>query len=355
MCTSHHRRRRALAAASVFTAFAALADPASAVPADFEWARPNSEGDVNLPPPAPQSRNPVGFHGPIPSQAFELFSNCPTQSDHPEISSLGFCLVFRIYDAQIKLGKTTADIDPFQIAAAVWLDDEGVPSVLMGGGGGGPSSVPMPGGIFGDPGLDALVAADPLNLLSLSASPELGTVAVVNENPAEFLSWAAGDPGDWDVNLEVPVTIHLGNLLLGDDCAIGEFTLNLRNRSNGSGRLAAHDGETRFTTWYENETPTLFDPGRQFYQRLRLGSRLVDNSFIVDGASDCGPLGIGKVLSDAGLDDLNLINAIVDAVAGLPAGRGQNYATFAVDSAVTYYNELGIGVGSWFLESAGAD
>jgi hypothetical protein len=105
------------------------------------------------------------------------------------------------------------------------------------------------------------------------------------------------------VALGLPVKIHLENPLLGNSCYIGSNSapVQLKLTTGQSGSLHGSLGELSFNEPFYTITRTK-------------GSELVDNTFTAPAATGCG-----------GLLAL-LVNPVVNAELGTPAGSGSNAA-----------------------------
>jgi hypothetical protein len=103
--------------------------------------------------------------------------------------------------------------------------------------------------------------------------------------------------------LQLPVKIKLANPLLGNSCYIGseKSPLVIPFTTGTSGSLEGDPGEFTF-----NEEFTII---------TQAGTKLVNNTFTAPAASGCG-----------GLLSL-LVDPVINAVLGTPAGSGKNFAT----------------------------
>lgn len=305
MGTSHRRRRGAYAAAVALTAVGFLAPP----PASAEL--------IILDDPAP----------------LEQFASCPDASQFPADLPPLLCLRVKAYDGHIKIGSVVADVGPIDISVGVGfrLSPDGVETAIVsGGGGGGPAPVRIPGGVLGIPELDSLLDKT-LGLLSVSATPEIGTIGI-NGDESNFVFFLTG-LNEGPASIRLPLSINVNNMLLGDQCEIPPFDINLTTGTTtppaGVEPLTGGPGEYRQEGYLPSET--LID--------FRTGMTFVDNAFAVPEATNCGLL-VGPLLDGAGLDELNVFDTVVDGQAGIPSPAGANYATFKVDTALIGYSLL---------------
>jgi hypothetical protein len=103
--------------------------------------------------------------------------------------------------------------------------------------------------------------------------------------------------------LQLPVKIRLENPLLGSECYIGsdKNPIVIPLTTGTSGALTGAPGELKFSEEFEIINIT--------------GAKLVNNTFTAPEAQGCG-----------GLLSL-LVNPVVNAMLGTPAGKGKNFAT----------------------------
>jgi len=351
MKISPRRSRRPSALIAILTAGAFIVPAAADAEAgQYDWA----------PSPDPGSGVPYQIvGGELPDQLFEEVSSCPAVESFESVI-VPYCVKVKVRDGEIKLGKTTAQVDPFEIIMGLGTQEDGQLVMVPGGSeGSAPAAVPIGGGLLGIPALDALI--EPLGLLSISATPMVGEPALVGQpgqsplaTGLDFSRWVGGTHAG-PVTFNVPMSIKLNNLLLGETCEIGQIDLNLTTGPAAPPPdvepLSGANGNAWSTTWFRDGYPPAnpFDPGPSFNINIHDGATFVDNGFTVPGASDCGVAGLGKILSDLDLRDLNVFNRVINSQSGLPSVGGRNYARFTVDVLMMSYNSSS-GLGSpWYL------
>lgn len=167
---------------------------------------------------------------------------------------------------------------------------------------------PVPGGL-----VDIFLSGKPppaVKLLAaLLSAAKLARVEVSLEPAGEARLSEAGLRSEEGVALELPVKVRIGNPLLGDGCYIGS------KRSPLSWNLTTSITELAPGKTISGETGTV-----QFVERGRIlrlvNNKLVDAEWSAPAANGCG----------SGLSFL--VDPLVDAAIGLPAGRG-NLATLS--------------------------
>lgn len=335
-------KSKAAAGGAIIALVAGLATLSSVAAA---WSPPGQVPDVI---------QPGDFRGPemAPREWVDEFTSCPKIADFPADVRPVWCVKLNAYDGELKLGKTVAKVsDPISLTIGIGLRVAEPVIVMPEGGGGSPSAVKIPGGILGQPGLDPIIDADPLGLLSVSATPQMGAAGVVGD-PVSFLSWTgSATPGDETVALQVPLSIKLNNALFGDQCEIPEFNIVLSNNGDPGQHIYA---DYRHTT-------NVFNAGAIQTFVTRLGVNFADESFAVQGADNCDFIQpvhdvvrdthgeLGPLLSGLGLgapgdaleettDSLDgLFDPVINSQVGLPASSG-NYARFKVDTVYSPYH-----------------
>lgn len=312
------RRTRALAATAALSALGYLAPQATAADLTVE--------------------------GPPPSEVINSFRDCPSIdlfTMKPE-----YCIKFTVYDGELKLGKTVARVDDrmvITVGVGLGSDSEGnlAAEIVTGPGEGDPDPIKIAGGILGIPELDPILDST-LGLLSVSASPQLGSPSIgvaPGQDPfaasLAFLEWLSGTNAA-DVAINLPLSIDLNNLLLGNRCSIDQFEVNLTTGTTappvGTPAMTGSHGEFSHTYFATNWPST--SGGDNLHSRV--GARLVDNTFTVPGASQCDLL-VGDLLNQP----VGLLDRVVSGQAGLPSGAGSNYAAFSVDTDLISYSMIG--------------
>lgn len=286
--------------------------------------------------------------GPAPADVKDKFADCPPLE---AFKKSPLCLTLVARDGELKLGKTVAQVtDPIKVTVGIDLDAAAkTADLIYPEGGGAPKSVKISGGLLGIPALDPLLDADPLGLLSVSATPQLAEPLIGREDqdPAkateEFFYYVAGLDGDQSPpqTLRLPLTIKLNNLLFGKDCAIDEFEIDLTNGTTvtpeGVAPLEGADAAHQNVNW----TPNF--PSEDGFQTadVRIGSKYVDNGFAVPDAEGCDTLN-GLGFDGSPLESLLNADSLINTQVGLPSPAGNNHAKFTVD---TYFGGYDLGSG----------
>jgi hypothetical protein len=227
---------------------------------------------------------------------YEEFIGCPGRGVDAQIVA---CFTSVVDSGNLKLGtKDTPITDDIRLAGALINNGTDGGGFAFGTFDGGTQQVP--GGIIGMTGLDWLINLFPGNLLKLYAK-------------SEFVGFA-GTPFTDPFTLKIKVKLE--NPLLSNTCYIGSnanpIVLNL------------------------HESPTSepeIDPGLPG-PVIRQDADLTDNAFSVPAASGCGFLGLG------------VIDALVNAQAGLPAATGNNtlqHAHISLGGVQAVYPPAGFG------------
>jgi hypothetical protein len=227
---------------------------------------------------------------------YEEFIGCPGRGVNAQIVA---CFTSVVHSGNLKLGsKDTPITDPIRLTGGIVNNGADGGGFVVGTFNGGTQQVP--GGIIGLTGFDWLINLFPGNLLKLYAKSELVSTA--------------GTPFTDPFTLKIKVKLE--NPLLSNTCYIGSnanpIVLNL------------------------HETPTsepVVDPGLPG-PVIRQDADLRDNAFAVPAASGCGFLGLG------------VIDALVNAQAGLPAATGNNtlqHAHISLGGVQAVYPPAGFG------------
>ncbi|MEX2196151.1 MAG: choice-of-anchor D domain-containing protein [Thermoleophilaceae bacterium] len=299
----------------------------------------------------------------LPQELYEEFGACPSAADFPEGTLALYCAHVTAYDGEIKLGNVEATIDePLEILAGIGFRDgqivmlpvgegaddggEGSSGGQGGGGAGGFDPVEISGGILGIPELDPVIQNEPLGLLRLTATPQLGAISAGSAD----LTPSHLNP------ITLPLSIKLNNTLFGDDCQIGTsedpIVINLTTGTTEppegvqpiSGTApSVIDQQFWWNYAFVGEPQAVFASGT--------GARSVDNTFVVPAAKGCDLLpqeahdgveelndGLEQALGeDLPLDELlgseaGLFDPLINANAGLPSAVGNNHMKISVDS-----------------------
>jgi hypothetical protein len=294
------RRRRGLAGLLAVTALAAASLVLSAGPAS------GADG-TNFDPYTDLSNLPIE---PI---------LCPEGTGDPA-AFLTFCIEMTFDGGQAKFGSVESDVaGPIKIrqVVSVLLGPGGFEDIQLvmidegsEGGGGGLSfpTIPVPGGLVGNPQLDALLS--PVTGVTATIEP-VGELTLNDVDPNPLLNAMFGDETASGVlaTANLPFQVRINNLLLGTDCLIGSadspvelnLPLFLSNVKYWNGSFA---------------TPTT----NMGY--FVLDADATDATFSIPAADGCGILGTGKLLDSLG--GLNLFDSLVNQSVGLPAPSGTN-------------------------------
>jgi len=255
----------------------------------------------------------------------------------------GWCIKITAYNGTIKLGNTVAEIDPIEIV--IGLNTAG-DLVIAEGDGGGPAEIKIPGGITGIPALDPITDLT-LGLLSVSATPRIGAPFPGSSIPppdCEGLDCVEVDPftvfGGWalqllgsphPIQLSVPLSIDLNNVLFGPNCDIDEFNINLTTGTTtppeGVEPLTGDKTGQTVLGGYRNDGFNSWAGGNSSgIIASRVGTTFVDNTFAVPGPTQCDLL-IGGLLNQP----WGLFDGLIGSQVGLPSPAGQNTASFNID------------------------
>jgi hypothetical protein len=243
-----------------------------------------------------------------PTGEFAIFKECPI-THSPRISG---CLVSKVEKGYITIGKQEVPIVNTQTLQGGFINHEGlgVPETFVGALKGNTlskTSQKVPGGLAGLVECDKITGGGFWEVIErgscefffentitgVNATPELSSPAssiVLNED----LIFAEEGTG-----LELPLKVKLENPLLGEECYIGPISLALTTGTSGKVKGAVG---------------TIGSRG-PFSEILQIkNNSLVSNEFTAPKATGCG-----EFFSF-------LIDPIINAKIGLPAGKGQNTA-----------------------------
>lgn len=267
-----------------------------------------------------------------PAAAAEVGDTAP--ADMPEVQCnnfteeqltdilLVFCVELRLLEGQVKFGGIESPIsEPVTLRQVMGLGGAGVTPIAEGDGeGSGGTSLPpvkVPGGLLGALGLyqgilqPIIDALEPIN----GVTGDIQTVGEMALSSPDVLAFIAGE--GLLTTAELPIKVKINNLLLGETCYIGSdenpVTFNLPVTLTGGYHAAG--GEPG---------PNPLVPGKTAWARLDV----TDDTFDIPAAQDCGLLGVGKALNDAGLSQLNVFDATINQSVGLPSPSGNNVLDF---------------------------
>ena len=224
------------------------------------------------------------------------FANCPVN-----VAAVATCLYSSTTSTTFEIGSTTITSSaPTTVSLGLSYTKSGQPVVVLPDNGTQAlqsPAVPVPGGLTG---IGALGGGE----LAVTATPQL--VGLPTVSLANLLG--GNGPG---LTLPIDVLISTPTGLLGSDCTLGDatdpITLNLT---------------TGTTNPPSPNTPISGTPGTTSSTPRGLitvnGMKLVDNSFAVPGAENCGTNG--------------LLDSIVDLQKGLPSAAGSNTAILSGSS-----------------------
>jgi hypothetical protein len=250
-----------------------------------------------------------------PTGEYAKFSHCPYTN--PAVEG---CIYSTTTSGSFTLGNATVPIT------------SSTPIVLQGGVGGSDQSgnapffnavgadtlsktkLKVPGGLLGlvNTGGWSGVLIDLFNAAVASVNDVYATAELAG--PVKFNSGAF--LGSNDPALQLPIRIHLENPFLGSSCYIGS-TSNPVTLKLVTGTTAPPPPNTPIS----GSTGTI-DVGGGGGIFEFLGNKLVDNSFSVPAASNCGFLLLDKLL----------ITAAVNLKEGLPSAAGKNTAILQGDT-----------------------
>jgi hypothetical protein len=225
------------------------------------------------------------------------FANCPIN-----VKSVSLCVYSSTTSTTFDIGSTTVtSSSPTTLSVGVHFNSDGVAKVVLPDNGTQAlqsPAIPLPGGLLGIPG------APDSGPLEVTVTPQL--VGLPKLNLGNLVS-AEG------VGLALPIDVLVSSPtgLLGSDCTIADsadpITLNLT---------------TGTTSPPSPNTPITGSPGslegKDNGEIIISGMTLVDNSFAVPGADNCGTDGI--------------LDEILDLDKGLPSAAGNNTAILSGSS-----------------------
>jgi hypothetical protein len=224
------------------------------------------------------------------------FANCPVN-----VAGLATCLYSSTTSTTFEIGSTTITSSaPTTLSLGLRYSKSGQPIVVLPDNGTQAlqsPAVPVPGGF-------TVIGALGGGALAVTATPQL--VGLPTVSLANLLG--GNGPG---LILPIDVLISTPTGLLGPDCTLGDasdpITLNLT---------------TGTTNPPSPNTPITGSPGTTSSTPRGLitvqGMTLVDNSFAVPGAHNCGPNGV--------------LDSIVNLQKGLPSAAGSNTAILSGSS-----------------------
>jgi hypothetical protein len=224
------------------------------------------------------------------------FAHCPTG-----VSGVATCLFSSTTSTTFEIGSTTVtSSSPTTLSLGLKYTKSGKPVVVLPNDGTQAlqsPAIPVPGGLTGIPGLDG-------GVLAVTVTPQL--VGLPTVNLGNLLTGSA--PG---LTLPIDVLVGTPTGLLGSDCTIGDAADPI-----------VLDLTTGTTEPPGPNTSISGSPGTTMTTPKGLitvsGMTLVDNSFAVPGADNCGQDGI--------------LDQILDLQKGLPSPAGSNTAILSGSS-----------------------
>lgn len=236
---------------------------------------------------------------------------------------LVFCIELQLLEGKAKFGSIESPISqPVTLRQVMGLGpglsvvsiDEGDGE---GSGGSGLPPVKVPGGLLGALGLyqgilqPIIDALEPIN----GVTGDIQTVGEMALSSPDVLAFIAGE--GLLTTAELPIKVQIKNLLLGETCYIGndENPVQFNLPVTLTGGYHAAGGEPG---------PNPLVPGKTAWARLDV----TDDVFDIPAARDCGLLGVGQALNQAGLDQLNVFDTTINNSVGLPSPSGNNVLDF---------------------------
>jgi len=243
-----------------------------------------------------------------PTGEWEVFSDCPLNR-----ATMENCVYSVTTGGSVTLGSKTVPIkNPVTLQGGF----EGVGSEIQFYGAEDGNTLsktaqPVPGGLAG------LIKCNEISnllvrltceatfengLTGVNATLELAAAATSIKLNTENLIFEEG------IALELPVKVHLENPFLGSGCYVGSNTnpLIVDLTTGTSGSLKGTSGKISFNKLFDKTTVK--------------GAKLVNQTFTAPGVTGCG----GPVIE-------LLINPLINAMTGLPAGSGTNSASLEAD------------------------
>lgn len=244
-----------------------------------------------------------------PTGDYVNFKNCPYTN-----TAVASCLYSKITSGSFKLGNASVPITaatPIVFQGGFTTDPNTLVSTFYPAVGADTlvkQPIKVPGGLIGlvDTGGFGGFLISLFNAAVASVNDVYATAELAGPAKFDFFGFLIGS----GTALELPLRIHLENPFLGSNCYIGSSTTPVRLKLT-SGTTAPPAPNTPISG--SLGTLTFNGPGTV---TTATGASLVDNSFSVPAATDCGYLLLDKLL----------ITAAVNLKEGLPAAAGKNTA-----------------------------
>jgi hypothetical protein len=250
-----------------------------------------------------------------PTGPYAPFKYCPYQN-----AAVTGCLLSTTTSGSFKLGTATVPItQPVVLQGGISVDGNLATTWYNAGNGGTTLSSPalnVPGGLLGlvNPGgffglLEAAFEAAISGANGVTAQAELAGAVQF-----DYLNFLIGS----GTVVTLPIKVHLNNAFLGSSCYIGStgnpITLHLT-----AGTTSPPPG---FTPISGSQGDVTTSPDGTIANAV--GNKLVDNTFPVPAATNCGYLLIDKIL----------ITAAVNLKEGLPSSAGNNVAILQGNTSI---------------------
>lgn len=251
-----------------------------------------------------------------PTGIYAPFKYCPYQN-----SALTGCLVSTTTSGSFKLGTATVPVSaPITLQGGIAVDSDTNATTWYNAGNGGStlSNTPLnvPGGLLGlvNPGGFFGLLEQAFENAIRSANGVTATAELAGPVQFNYLNYLIAD----GTAVTLPLKIHLQNAFLGPNCYIGSTSRPVTLRLT-----------VGTTSPPAGTAPISGDPGTQTQQddghyAISNGIKLVDNTFSVPAATDCGYLPLDKLL----------ITAAVNSREALPAAAGTNVAILQGSSQI---------------------
>lgn len=236
-----------------------------------------------------------------PTGEFAQFKYCPYQN-----AAVNQCVLSTTTSGSFKLGNATVPINKtLTFQGGISVDGDTGASVFYDAANGGTTlsrtGLDVPGGLLGlvNPGGFFGILEQAFENAVRSANGVTATAELVGPAQFNLLPFLTNS----GTAVVLPIRVHLENPFLGPNCYIGS---------------ASRPVTLRLTTGSTSTTPPLVGSGGtpsttpDGLVATETGVKLVDNTFSVPAASDCGYLPLDKLL----------ITAAVNAREGLPAASG---------------------------------
>jgi len=252
-----------------------------------------------------------------PTGQYAQFKYCPYQS-----ASVGLCVRSVTTSGSFKLGTSTVPItSPVTLQGGVFFDNDTGLSTWFNATNGGAtlSSTPLnvPGGLLGlvNPGGFFGILEQAFENAIRSANGVTATAELVGPVKFDYLAFLTDSNAP---TVTLPVRVHLENPFLGPSCYIGsssnpvtmKLTVGTTSPPAGTAPITGSTGV--FTASPDGLVATV------------VGNKLVDNTFSVPAASNCGYTLLDKLL----------ITAAVNLKEGLPSAAGNNVAILQGDTSL---------------------